>query len=236
MAITKQKKPPEGCPAWLATYGDLVTNLLVFFVLLFSMSEIAQERKMQEYLSAIREAFGYVEGAQRVALDAIDIPSNIPQLLSLVVPTNPRELNQAEDDAIKGKRQRVTDIRPGEYFQPGGKVLFDELSDELSPDALATVASFAERLRGHGSQIEVRGHCGKRPVAGTRFTSHFDLAWRRATAVANVLISHGIDPDRILVSSVGTARPLTTNPDERHINEFVEILQVDHTTDEFRQE
>ena len=40
----KEPDPPRGCPAWLATYGDMITLVLTFFVLLFSMSSLDIEK------------------------------------------------------------------------------------------------------------------------------------------------------------------------------------------------
>ena len=40
----KKEEQEEGAPAWMVTYGDMVTLLLCFFVLLFSMSEIKKDK------------------------------------------------------------------------------------------------------------------------------------------------------------------------------------------------
>ena len=43
MARSKKIEPPTGAPAWIVTYGDCMTLLLCFFVILVSMSEMKQE-------------------------------------------------------------------------------------------------------------------------------------------------------------------------------------------------
>ena len=49
----KKKKAPEGAPEWMVTFGDLMSLLLTFFVLLFSVSEIKQ-KKIYEMIRSIR--------------------------------------------------------------------------------------------------------------------------------------------------------------------------------------
>ena len=58
MAVKKKKaEAPAGAPDWMVTYGDMVTLLLTFFVLLLAMSEIKQDQKMMDFMQAVKEAF-----------------------------------------------------------------------------------------------------------------------------------------------------------------------------------
>ena len=50
MAKKKEDTPPAGSPAWMATFSDLMNLLLCFFVMLFSMSTI-QEDKLAAFIS-----------------------------------------------------------------------------------------------------------------------------------------------------------------------------------------
>ena len=63
MAVKKKaKSQPEGAPLWMVTYGDMVTLLLTFFVMLLAMSEVKKDDRFVDFMQAIREAFGYVGG------------------------------------------------------------------------------------------------------------------------------------------------------------------------------
>ena len=44
MAKKRQEDPPKGSPAWMATFSDLMNLLLCFFVLLYSMSSVDEEK------------------------------------------------------------------------------------------------------------------------------------------------------------------------------------------------
>jgi chemotaxis protein MotB len=51
-------EPVERAPAWLITYSDLMTLLLVFFVLLFSLSEFRQTERFQGVAHSLQAKFG----------------------------------------------------------------------------------------------------------------------------------------------------------------------------------
>ena len=59
MAVKKQKKPAPGVPEWVVTFGDMMSLLLCFFILLQMFSELKKDREYQRVVTAIKEAFGY---------------------------------------------------------------------------------------------------------------------------------------------------------------------------------
>lgn len=231
MAVKKREaKPPEGAPAWMCTYGDMVTLLLTFFVMLLSMSEIKQDQRLQEFVDAIREAFGYIGGVQTLPLDTKFVSQQITVSEVPVPPLDPKSPSKSPDEGLRGKRPRVTEIRKGERYAVGGKLQFGKLTHELDEDQVREIAEFADMLRGHKTIIEVHGHCSRVPVAGTGYADHFDLAWRRASAVKDYLIKFGIDPSRILIAASGVNQPAAArawDAQSLEANDFVEIIQQD---------
>jgi chemotaxis protein MotB len=238
MAVKKRKAAAaEGAPAWMLTYGDMVTLLLTFFVLLLAMSETEQNQKMMDFMQAVREAFGYTGGSQHLPTEEVLIPKNVDAMTLLILPVHPDDFGYTSDEGPQGKRDRVTSIRPDNYYQPGGRFRFAELCAELSETETLRLAGYAGQLRGHTTLIEVRGYCSKRPVDGTDFADHMDLSIQRARAAANILIENGINPQRILVVGAGTAQPLTPSSSDagrRNRNDVVELIQIDKTVDEFQ--
>lgn len=238
MPLKKKKEAAaEGAPAWMVTYGDMVTLLLTFFVLLLAMSEVKQDQKMLDFMQAVKEAFGYSGGARHLPTEEVLAPKNIDLMRVLVVPVHPENMGHTDDEGPQGKRERVTVIRPGNHYQPGARFQFPELSAELSHTEMTRLADYARQLRGYTTLIEVRGHCSKRPVDGTPFADHMDLAIRRARTVATSLIEHGVSAQRILVVGAGTTQPITrSSPDagDRQRNDVVELLQIDQTMDQFQ--
>jgi len=237
MVARKKKATATGTPAWMVTYGDMVTLLLTFFVLLLAMSEVKRNQRLLDFMQAIREAFGYVGGARQLPTEDVQIPKNVNEMQMLVMAIHPELLGHTSDEGPQGKRDRVTNIRPGNHYQPGGRFHFPELSAELPEAEVARLTEYAEQLRGYTTLIEVRGHCSKRPVDGTPFADHMDLSIQRARAAAAVLIENGISGRRIHIVGAGTTQPVTrsaSDASERQRNDVVELLQIDQTIDEFQ--
>ncbi|MGC9328817.1 MAG: flagellar motor protein MotB, partial [Candidatus Hinthialibacter sp.] len=55
--MAKKEEKPSGAPEWLCTFSDMMSLLLCFFVLLFSMSSI-DKKKMIQAVGSVRAAFG----------------------------------------------------------------------------------------------------------------------------------------------------------------------------------
>ncbi len=230
MALNKKEAAvTEGAPLWMVTYGDMVTLLLAFFVMLLAMSEVKKDSRFVDFMQAIKEAFGYIGGVQQTPLEEVEGPRNVPLALMLKIPIRPENFSESVDEGLRGVYHSVTNVRRGDRFVSGGKVLFEKLSADLTPEQDEQLVEFAEKLKGINTQVEIAGHCSKKPVDGTRFKSHFDLAYKRALAVGAVLIREGIDEQRIRYAVVGANEPIATQAytdSDRAQNDRVEILQI----------
>jgi len=237
VAIQKKKPPPPSCPLWLATYGDLVTNMLVFFVLLVSMSEIkTDDTRWLDVLRSLQDAFGYVGGVKSFPLDPELQVKNADLGELIVIPIKPQDWSQSPDRGARGRQSRVQALRRAECYTSGGKFYFTPLSATLAPDVAERIAEYAQQLRGHANQIEVRGHCDRRPTTGSPYPDHTALAFARARAVADALVAAGVERERIVIVAAGTNEPMVAAayiPAQRSENDVVEVLQVDRRIDEF---
>jgi chemotaxis protein MotB len=119
-------------------------------------------------------------------------------------------------------------VREGFEIAFGGPVPFERSGTELAPEAVAQVAAIAERLRGHTTKIEVKGHASaEAPTADAGIRDMVDLSYRRARTVADALIEGGVSPTRIRVVAAGDSEPLLAQAyDERRreINRRVEVI------------
>lgn len=239
MAKKKKEEGGGGAPEWMVTYGDMVTLLLTFFVLLLTFMEPKEEDLVQQLMQALREEFGYEGGARQIPSDDTEAIKNVPLQQILQIPIHPEDLSPTDEDGPRGQQNTVTNIRNREYFAKGGRVMFPELSAEMPAEERARLAEYAEKLRGHTTMIEIRGHSSKRPVDGSGFSDHYSLSYARARAVLEVLLEAGIDERRTLIMAAGTSRPVTRrayNMHERERNDLVELLQRDRTFSEFAEE
>jgi chemotaxis protein MotB len=235
MAKRKKEAAPEGAPLWMTTYGDMVTLLLVFFVMLLAMSEVKDKERFVQFMEAIKDAFGYVGGVREVPTDDMERPKNDILDDITVIPVNPEDMSKAPDPGIRGDYHDVTNIRRGKVFAVGGKLEFEPLSASPTDEHKKLIAEFADKLRGYSTMVEVRGHCSKVPVDGSGFGSHVELAFARAKAVADELVQNGIERRRLEIVAAGTNQPVSEraySSDEHRRNDVVELLQIDRAPDE----
>lgn len=82
MARRRQEDPPAGSPAWMATFSDLMNLLLCFFVLLFSMSTVDEE-KYNQLVASMASAFSILDGGATAIGEGILISNGVSQLNEL---------------------------------------------------------------------------------------------------------------------------------------------------------
>ena len=78
----REEAPPPGSPAWMSTYGDMVTLLLCFFVLLFSMSTI-DAAKFEALASSLSQTFSIFTAGSTAIGDGVLISNGVSQLNEL---------------------------------------------------------------------------------------------------------------------------------------------------------
>ena len=111
-----------GAPDWMVTYGDIMTLLLCFFVILVSMSEIKQDQKFQQVMESLRRAFGGYDGSVgAVPVENVSTNALIARLLELEIPINKKKKGDSDEEGIHGKKFRVTNVRDGLEVVIGGR-------------------------------------------------------------------------------------------------------------------
>ena len=238
MARKKQEKAEAGAPAWMVTYGDAMTLLLCFFVIIVSMSEIKKDQRFQEVMESLRRAFGGYEGAVG-AVPIENTPTNtlIARLLELETPEFEKKQGDADEEGIHGKRFRVTNVRDGLEVVVGGLITFDRFSATLKPEGRELVARAAERLRGYNTQILVRGHATREPLPeDSLYEDARDLSYARAKAVALEIEQNGVRRIRLTPVAVADTEPLVRQAyteERRALNRRVEILVTEDLIEDY---
>lgn len=78
----KEDAPAKGSPAWMATFSDLMNLLLCFFVLLFAMSSV-DEDKFEQLVASLSASFGVMEGGSTSVIEGTLISSGVNDLNEL---------------------------------------------------------------------------------------------------------------------------------------------------------
>lgn len=234
MAIKKKDKKGGGdIPEWIVTFGDMMSLLLCFFILLAAFSELKREHEYQRVITAVREAFGYSGGVGVMPSDDPPLRSMIEMLETLAQKNlKDQKISQSEEQGIQGKRTKVTRVHDGLQFTIGGSLTYEPGSAELKEGAKEELLKIAKVLRGRNNKISIRGHAANKVLApDSRFTDLRDLSYFRAKSVADFLRSEGGLRDEVLVVDArGATEPLALRKysvDEQTENRRVEIIMTE---------
>ena len=229
MARRVNKKPPEGAPLWVVSYGDMMSLLLCFFVMLASMANFDEVHdKFMTAIQSIRDALGMRGQVGREIDDQIDFHSLIQRLESVIKPDMPKNRGNTVDKGIQGKNFRLRRIRDGMEITIGGPVLFDPFSSELNDQGQQAIAVIGDELKGHRNKIEIHGHAADdQPPADWTLEDTYKLSYDRAMAVMEELLLRGVDPRTFRLMSCGATEPVAQSvydPHKRAMNRRVEII------------
>ena len=181
------------------TFGDMMSLLLTFFIMLFSMSEMKQEQKWQAVLEALHQTFGYDSAASSMAPgDSTPANSEFKALASLGRAQRAHTMKGgAPVKAPIGDNNKVTAPRPDSDPTIAGVVYFNEGDATLTKTDKRNLMAIAARVAGMPQRVEIRGHTSNRPLpTGSPYKDHQDLAYARCRTVEQFLATQGIDRKR----------------------------------------
>lgn len=223
MPLPEEESPP-GAPEWVVTYGDMMSLLLCFFILLAAMSEVRNQEQFQAILEALRRQFGYDRSMISPIPGSVRSLNATMKLAALAATGRARRLDTMNGgDRIRapvGDFARVQSIRPSGDRTLGGRIRFEESSADLDQENLERLEEIARFLQGKPQKIELRGHTSSRPLpADSSFKDHWQLAYERCVRTKEQLIRLGIHPKRLVLTVVADNEPLEKGEDPIKLQE-----------------
>jgi chemotaxis protein MotB len=221
----------EGAPAWVVTFGDLMSLLLCFFVLLLSFSEM-DRNKYRVVSGSVKNAFGIQrkkpvfespKGSKMISreFDQAIILTKIEEVVKEIVNELDNEYEELKGFVeIEAEENQVT-------IRMMGEATFDTGKADLRPNFIPLLHKIGEVLGKTTGEIIIAGHTDNVPLIGGLFGSNLGLSMARAGSVAEFLLrSSTIDPKRLSTMGFGEYRPLTSNDtaEGRQKNRRVEII------------
>jgi chemotaxis protein MotB len=234
--MARKKKAPEsapGAPLYMATYGDMVTLILCFFVLLFAMSSI-DAQKFQKALLSLKGTFGILKGAPTTEPAPQNDPAGEPEPYAGASPR--MELDtQSVAYTIESylrtegldKSIRVTVNQRGVSVSISDQFLFDSGSAELKPGGQRALYKIATLVRDRVPAISVEGHTDAVPLRGGRYRDNWGLSAARAAVVASYLQTDAdVNPQKLQAVGFGPYRPVVPNDTSEHgaLNRRVDLV------------
>ncbi len=241
-----KKKCPEceTClPAWLAAFGDLMSLLLCFFVLLLSMSSM-DAKKVSEAIGSLAGAMSVLEGGTKTEISKQRIQESTPIESQSETSEQVNRVKQAVSDANEmmkkgqGPAVSVEESQDGFVIELPASLLFKEGSAKIeNEDALLflkRIALIVDTLP-NTVDVSVQGHSDNSKLGvNSIYKDNWDISVARALSVLHELIMDGVDPKRISAAGFGEYRPIATNSTKegRMRNRRVELHFYGTNTDE----
>ncbi len=220
-----------GSMRWLLTYADLITLMMVFFVVMYSMSK-RDQTKYAALAASLRRSFAVAGGDAVIA--TAPPPSAAQGVLSQ---------QRALEEALQKLSAEVQKAGFAESVQltlsTQGLVVsftretafFSPARAELQPGFEHLLHAFAPVLQAIPNEIQVDGFTDNLPLHSSEFATSWELSSRRATNVVRFLTEQaGLDPRRFVALAFGEYRPKYSNDDEagRRKNRRVDLIVLRH--------
>ncbi len=227
-----------GMERWLVTYADLITLLMAYFIMVYSLSQLdlAKFRKVLAGFRAATATMGLLEGASGVlpggqgVLELEGPPPSSPSANPVAESLQALAGGIAQEVAAAGLG-RLVEVRvteEGVRVSMAGPLLFDTASAELRPEADPVLRAVAQAIRLRRElRVRVEGHADARPIQTYRYPSNWELSSARAAAVVRRLASlSGAAGTRFTIVGYGDSRPARPGDDPQALalNRRVEIV------------
>lgn len=244
-SVSRKRAPDEakgGAPEWMNTYGDMVTLLLTFFILLFSMSTVDAE-KFRAFVNSMEGFVGVLPGGSTIG-DGSEVGNGINQLpdLEKYLSDTTKQMNMKSLEELKKMHSdfknfinennlekkvsvELTDNYVKLTFMDG--VLFDTGKADLKSEAIEILDKVGiQFLKYPNNRIRFEGHTDDRPIHTAQFPSNWELSAARAIAVAKYYIDElSFNPKQFSTEGFGEYSPIADNAtaEGRTKNRRVEI-------------
>jgi chemotaxis protein MotB len=217
-----------GKERWLITYADLVTLLMVFFVVMYALAPKGVNEnfeKLKASLSTSLKKTNNPKVGEKNAYTAIGtkedkkLRATASSVVESIVTNDPKGNRDVKVEV--DERGLVVSLIDTSFFDPG--------SANLKPAAMRVLQGMAASFKKTDNEIRIEGHTDNIPIRSSKFPSNWELSSARASAVVRFLDEKGGLPSSRF-SAVGYAdiKPLASNgsPEGRKRNRRVEIVLV----------
>lgn len=236
----QRQEESSGAPEWMTTYSDMVTLLLTFFIMLFSMATI-DKNKFTDIAKSLSNSLMNLStgesildssGKSIITVDFVN-PSdkNLPEQKEKYIESAEemvidaqRQIHNMEMDIAKdeirqaveaqGIGEKVEIVEEKDYIlvRLESEVFFDSGRADIRSEGIIVLQQFAEILRNIDNEILVSGHTDNVPINTPLYKSNWELSTARATTVVRYFTETlGLDPMKFTATGNGEFRPIEDN-------------------------
>jgi len=252
---TEEPTPPlaeEGAPSWTVTFGDMMSLLLTFFILLFSMSELEMEKFLLASQS-LRQAMGGTSTEEPLDPTGL-MPDSVDPELFMQSGRNPEASSATVTSGLQGEileefadsyleviqerlqkfveendlqeTVRVDKEEDGVFLRMETGALFGSGEAGIKSEGREALRYLSEITRELNVGVVVAGHADNQPIRSSTYASNWELSAARAAGVARYLVQDGHPATMVRVESYGEFKPIADNntPEGRAQNRRVELF------------
>jgi chemotaxis protein MotB len=218
--------------SWLITYADLMTLLLVFFVLLYSLSSLEKEKYKARvetmHSNTARGESGFDQSVNtKISIEDITGLRSREKVLIRQINKFVRQSDQSENINFVSRDGKI-------IITVSGETLFSSGSADLNSGALPVFRQMIQIFEAFPEYlINIKGHTDDIPISTPAFPSNWELSAIRATTVLKHLVSMGIKPQRLTATGYGDIMPRVPNTtvENRDKNRRVEFVLEKNQTE-----
>ena len=193
----------EGAPLWMATFSDMVTLIMVFFILMYAIASKNVSTFKSAIIGAEAKSIGVLE-----ALNAVEIQETLKNLEMTKTDDILSEVSgvaEQENLDIETSQGKIIVRVPGaSLFKPGQADL--QLSARSVLDAVVGVVNNYPDYK-----IHIQGHTDDESISTEKFPTNWELSAGRATAVLRYFYDKGVEPESMTATGYADTFPLATN-------------------------
>lgn len=229
----EEEKCEPGAPGWVVTFGDMMSLLLTFFILLLSFAKLEKTR-FKVFATSMKQAFGiqnvtpresYVTG-RSVVKKSFSLPFNATetanQLKNIVKSLQQRSPQGKVDIDVAEKDKGVLMTIPFESMFESGR-------SDIKPEMQPMLDEISRKLALNKTQVRISAFTDDIPISSKQYASNDELSAARSVSLVRylLLVADGqIGKERFETVAFGSNRPIAPNISRinRKRNRRIEIL------------
>ncbi|MBL4933332.1 MULTISPECIES: flagellar motor protein MotB [Clostridium] len=228
--MKRQQEPEkENNERWLLTYSDLITLLMIFFVIMYASSNV-DAQKYTQMSNSFREVFG---GGKNIVGETNSVGTSTPK--ETINPqtdefqNTKEEIQKIIDQNNLSDKVSISEEAIGLVVSFNDNLFFDKGKADVKEESKARLLDVAKVLKNIKNNIRVEGFTDDLPIHTKEFNSNWQLSSTRASNVTEFLVEDGnVEPTRVTAVGHGEYKPKVKNDSEenRQKNRRVDIVIV----------
>lgn len=235
-----QESASSGAPAWMTTFSDMVTLLLTFFILLYSMSNL-DAQKFKEISQSLQSVLSGNTSNSIIDMEGpnSELPMDNPSYeeeedeLDPKISESTLKMYEQVKDYVESEGMAaevsVTLNKSGVFVNIREAILFDTGKAVIKDSGKELLTNLEGLLKSFDNEVVVEGHTDNIPHNSRLFATNWELSAGRALAVVRYLTEErSIPGGRLSAIGYGEYRPIVANDtdENRALNRRVNLLII----------